>query len=82
MSYYTMAFVGMAPFGSLLAGGLARAVSASWAVVITGSCCICGAAWFWRQIGAVRDAIRPVYRELGIIGQRLGQTKLFWIQYR
>ena len=24
MSYYTMAFVGMAPFGSLLAGGLAH----------------------------------------------------------
>lgn len=67
MSYYTMAFVGMAPFGSLLAGGLAHAVTASWAVVITGSCCILGAAWFWRQIGAVRDAIRPVYRELGII---------------
>jgi MFS family permease len=67
MSYYTMAFVGMAPFGSLLAGGLAHVMSASWAVVITGSCCILGAAWFWRQMGAVRDAIRPVYRELGII---------------
>jgi MFS family permease len=67
MSYYTMAFVGMAPFGSLLAGGLAHVMSASWAVVITGSCCILGAAWFWRHIRAVRDAMRPVYRELGII---------------
>jgi MFS family permease len=67
MSYYTMAFVGMAPFGSLLAGGLARTMSASSAVVITGSCCILGAAWFWRRMGAVRDAMRPVYRELGII---------------
>jgi MFS family permease len=67
MSYYTMAFVGMTPFGSLLAGGLAHAIGASWAVVFTGSCCIVGAAWFWRQIGAVRDAMRPVYRELGII---------------
>lgn len=67
MSYYTMAFVGMAPFGSLLAGGLARVMSASWAVVVTGSCCILGAAWFWRQMSAVRDAMRPVYRELGII---------------
>jgi MFS family permease len=67
MSYYTMAFVGMAPFGSLLAGGLAHAMSASWAVVITGSCCILGAAWFWRQMGAVRAAMRPIYRRLGII---------------
>jgi MFS family permease len=67
MSYYTMAFVGMAPFGSLLAGGLAHVMSASWAVVLTGSCCILGAAWFWRQMRAVREAMRPVYRELGII---------------
>jgi MFS family permease len=67
MSYYTMAFVGMAPFGSLLAGGLAHAMSASWAVVLTGSCCILGAAWFWRSMGAVREAMRPIYRELGII---------------
>ncbi len=67
MSYYTMAFVGMAPFGSLLAGGLAHAISASWTVVITGACCILGAAWFWRQMKDIRDAIRPVYRELGII---------------
>jgi MFS family permease len=67
MSYYTMAFVGMAPFGSLLAGGLAHAISASWTVVLTGACCILGAAWFWRQMKEVRAAMRPVYRELGII---------------
>jgi MFS family permease len=67
MSYYTMAFVGMAPFGSLLAGGLAHVITASWAVVITGVCCILGAAWFWRQMKDIRDAIRPIYRELGII---------------
>jgi MFS family permease len=67
MSFYTMAFVGMAPFGSLLAGGLAHVMTASWAVVITGSCCVLGAAWFWRQMGAVRAAMRPIYRELGII---------------
>ena len=67
MSFYTMAFMGMAPFGSLLAGGLAHVMTASWAVVITGSCCVLGAAWFWRQMGAVRAAIRPIYRELGII---------------
>jgi hypothetical protein len=42
-------------------------MTASWAVVVTGSCCILGAAWFWRQMGAVRAAMRPVYRELGII---------------
>jgi len=67
MSFYTMAFVGMAPFGSLLAGGLAHVMSASWAVVLTGSCCMVGAAWFWRRMKDVRAAMRPIYRELGII---------------
>ena len=67
MSYYTMAFVGMAPFGSLLSGGLAHVMSASWAMVLTGSCCVLGAVWFWQHIGAVRDAMRPIYRELGIL---------------
>jgi MFS family permease len=67
MSYYTMAFVGMAPFGSLLSGGLAHVTSASWAVVLTGSCCVLGAIWFWRQMREVRAAMRPIYRELGIL---------------
>jgi MFS family permease len=67
MSYYTMAFVGMAPFGSLLSGGLAHVMSASWAVVLTGSCCVLGAIWFWRQMREVRAAMRPIYRELGIL---------------
>lgn len=67
MSYYTMAFVGMAPFGSLLAGGLAHSISASWTVVLTGTCCMIGAVWFWRQMKEVRAAMRPIYRELGII---------------
>ncbi len=67
MSYYTMAFVGMAPFGSLLAGGLAHVVSAPVAVMITGSCCIAGAGWFWTQLRTVRRAMRPVYAEMGLI---------------
>jgi MFS family permease len=67
MSYYTMAFVGMAPFGSLLAGGLAHLVSAPMALIITGSFCIAGAVWFATQLPNIRRHIRPVYRELGIL---------------
>ena len=36
MSYYTMAFVGMAPFGSLLAGALAHAIGAPRTVIVSG----------------------------------------------
>jgi len=67
MSYYTMAFVGMAPFGSLLAGSLAHAIGAPWTVIANGSAVLLGAAWFWTQLPAVRREIRPIYREMGIL---------------
>jgi MFS family permease len=67
MSYYTMAFVGMAPFGSLLAGSLAHAIGAPWTVVINGAAVLVGAAWFTTQLPAVRREMRPIYREMGII---------------
>jgi MFS family permease len=67
MSYYTAAFVGMAPFGSLLAGALAHWIGAQRTVMLTGSCCVAGAAWFWTKMPVLRTAMRPIYQELGII---------------
>jgi MFS family permease len=67
MSYYTMAFVGMAPWGSLLAGSLAHHFGAPRAVMISGAFCVAGAAWFTTQLKAVRKDIRPIYVEMGII---------------
>jgi MFS family permease len=67
MSYYTMAFVGMAPFGSLLAGGLAHWLGAPRTVMITGSVVILGALWFASRLKAIRVEIRPIYQALGIL---------------
>jgi MFS family permease len=67
MSYYTMAFVGMAPFGSLLAGGLAHYLGAPHTVIITGACCVLGSLWFTFELPAVRKVMRPIYVEMGII---------------
>jgi MFS family permease len=67
MSFYTVAFVGMAPFGSLLAGGLARAIGAPLTVILSGVCCIVGAAWFYTRLQSIRQLIRPIYRDLGIL---------------
>jgi MFS family permease len=67
MSYYTMAFMGMAPFGSLLAGTMAHAIGAPWTVILNGSAVILGAIWFTTQLPAVRRVIRPIYREMGIL---------------
>lgn len=67
MSYYTMAFVGMAPFGSLLAGFLAHRLGAPHAVMITGTFCILGATWFTTQLKAIRRVMRPIYIDMGIM---------------
>jgi MFS family permease len=67
MSFYTMAFVGMAPFGSLLAGGLAHRVGAPHTVMITGTCCLLGCGWFTLQLPKVRRVMRPIYLEMGLI---------------
>ncbi len=81
MSYYTMSFVGMAPFGSLLAGTMAHAIpptrlwmtggpllaGAQWTVMIDGAIVMLGAVWFFTRLPALRRVVRPIYREMGII---------------
>jgi MFS family permease len=67
MSYYTMAFVGMAPFGSLLAGGLAHKLGAPHTVIITGTVVILGGLWFATRLKALREEIRPIYQAMGIL---------------
>jgi len=81
MSYYTMAFVGMAPFGSLLAGAMAHAIPATpiwiaagivltgaqWTVMINGIVVVLGAAWFFTRLPTLRRVVRPIYQEMGII---------------
>jgi len=67
MSYYTMAFVGLAPFGSLLAGTLAHLLGAPRAVIITGAFCIAGSIWYTFELPRIRAVMRPIYQQLGII---------------
>jgi MFS family permease len=69
MSYYTMAFVGMAPFGSLLAGALAHAIGAQHTVIVSGIACILGSFWFLTRLKGIRREIRPIYERLGIVPQ-------------
>jgi MFS family permease len=67
MSYSTVALVGMAPFGALLAGTVADAIGAPRTVMVSGAACLLGAMWFLTQIKAVRKVMRPIYVNLGII---------------
>ncbi len=67
MSYYTIAFAGMAPFGSLLAGWLAHRMGAPNAVIVTGACCLVAAAWFSWRLRGIRAVMKPIYQEMGIL---------------
>ncbi|MGA7918236.1 MAG: MFS transporter [Candidatus Acidiferrales bacterium] len=67
MSYYTMAFFGGSPFGSLLAGALAHRIGAPDTVMITGAFCIAGSLWFTLERPKIRVFMRPIYREMGLL---------------
>lgn len=67
MSFYTMAFMGMAPLGSLLAGALASQIGAPHTLMIGGICCLMGAGMFARKLPAIREMVRPIYAKKGII---------------
>jgi MFS family permease len=67
MSFYTMAFLGMAPFGNLLGGALAGAVGLLDALRVAGGCCAAGAFLFALQLPSLRLRVRPIYRERGIL---------------
>ena len=70
MSYYTMAFFGAAPFGSLLAGALAHRIGAPHTVIITGGFCVAGSLWFTLKLPKVRAVMRPIYQEMGLLPRR------------
>ena len=67
MSFYTVAFVGMAPFGSLFAGALAHSIGAPRTVMLSGACCIACAVWFATRLPSIEKSISPIYIHLGII---------------
>jgi MFS family permease len=67
MSYYTMAFFGAAPLGSLLAGTIAHHIGAAYTVMLTGACCVVGSLWFTFELPRLRAQMQPVYREKGFL---------------
>ena len=67
MSFYSIAFQGVAPFGSLTAGAIASRIGAPHTLMIGGAICICGAGWFATQLPAIRRVVRPIYAQIGII---------------
>ncbi|MGA7852092.1 MAG: MFS transporter [Candidatus Acidiferrales bacterium] len=76
MGYYTMAFFGGAPFGSLLAGALAHRIGAPHTVMILGVFCVAGSLWFTLERPKIRELMRPIYQEKGLVPVRSAPSPL------
>lgn len=67
MSFYTMAFVGFAPIGSLLAGIIAGNFGLSTTLYAGAISCGAGGLLFGSQLPRLRRIVRPLYVKLGIL---------------
>jgi MFS family permease len=67
MAFYMMAFMGTAPFGSLLAGELAAWIGAPNTIMLGGGACILGGLVFGRGLPRLREMVTPIYVERGIL---------------
>jgi hypothetical protein len=67
VSLYTLAFMGVTPFGSLLYGWLANRIGAPRAIALGGAVCVASALLFALRLPLLRAEVRPIYARLGII---------------
>ena len=76
MAFYTMAFFGTAPIGSLVAGVAADRFGAPWTIGFSGAVCIGAGLWLAWQLPALRTIVRPIYIERGILPVEWGSLRL------
>jgi len=67
MSFFAVAFLGMAPFGSFGAGTMAGIIGPRETLLIGAVCCLGATLLFARQLSKIREAVRPIYIKMGII---------------
>ncbi len=64
MSLYTAAFLGVIPFGGLIAGTFADRIGATNTVLAGGFVCVLAALYMTRQLPLLRQHMRPIYARL------------------
>ena len=67
MSFYSMAIMGSAPIGSLLAGSLAKTIGTPNTILTGGIVSITGALLFYRKLPELKKLVRPIYIKMGVI---------------
>ena len=58
MSLYTVTFLGLSPFGSLLMGSIARHVGVPVTFAIGGAVCVVASIVFGRRLSVLREEIK------------------------
>ena len=66
MSFYSMAFMGMTPLGSLIAGYLANIIGAPRTLMISGIFCALASLLFAARIPHLKSMVHPIYEKIGI----------------
>jgi MFS family permease len=72
MSFFTMAFLGVVPLGSLVAGSVAQTIGPAPTLFAGGLICVCGAAALWSRMGILRSDMRGIYDRLEIEPRDVG----------
>lgn len=67
MSLFAMSFLGMMPFGSLLAGAVAGRIGVRSTLLLGAAVCILGASLFLAKLRVLREMVRPIYVRMGIL---------------
>lgn len=67
VSIYMMSFLGVAPVGALFAGVLAERIGPPATLALGGAIALAAAIAYWAVLARIRQAIRPIYRKLGIV---------------
>ncbi|MCC9629345.1 MFS transporter [Blastopirellula sp. JC732] len=67
MSLYTMAIMGTAPIGSLVAGAVAHRFGTTFAISFSGAACLVGIAAFAWMLPRLREHVTPIYRRKGVL---------------
>lgn len=67
MSFHGMAFMGMVPLGSLMAGVVASRIGVQNTFILCGLCVIAGAMIFAANLPNIRKTVKPLYVEMNIM---------------
>jgi MFS family permease len=75
MGFYSMAIMGTAPFGSLIAGSLAKIIGTPYTILFVGSATIIGGLYFLKKLQELKREVHHLYLSLEIIPEIAPEIK-------